>query len=398
MRRDAMLTGTVSSATLRRTADGLLVGAGEALAYNGSATKPSDAGSYAGSASFSETANYTAATGAGILTITPATPTVIVTPASFVYNGAARAAMGTVTGIGGASVGALTFTYDGSATSPVDGTSYQVLASFAGAGNDGPSTGIGTLVITRATPVVTIVGGSFTYDGLQHAATSTVTGVNGRGIGTATMTDNGGTSIPSNFGSYVVVRTFAGNTNYTTASATGSVSIAKAPLTIAADSQTMTQGSSVPALSATYVGFVNGETAAVLDTPVSLTTTASSTSAVGTYPITAAGGADVNYTITRTAGVLTVTPSDITPGLMTGNGFVRDDDNRYDFEFTVRERANGSGRGGLSLRVKDEDRRGNKKRGARDRDDRFVSRRLTKSRRASRYSRTGAPSRSSEGL
>jgi hypothetical protein len=65
-----------------------------------------------------------------------------------------------------------------------------------------------------------------------------------------------------------------------------------------------------------------------------------------------------------------------TPGLMTGNGFIRDDDNRYEFEFVVREKANGADRGGLSLSIsqapgpKPQARRGKTS-------DRFVSRSLT---------------------
>jgi uncharacterized protein YegL len=69
----------------------------------------------------------------------------------------------------------------------------------------------------------------------------------------------------------------------------------------------------------------------------------------------------------------------VTPGLMTGHGWVRDDDDRFDFQFVVRERANGSDWGRLEVRIKDEDRdrRGGKKKHPRQRDDRFESQRLT---------------------
>src|SRR5438067_11282894 len=68
----------------------------------------------------------------------------------------------------------------------------------------------------------------------------------------------------------------------------------------------------MPVPTASYSGFVNGETAASLDTPVSLSTTATAGSVVGTYPITASAAADANYTISFVAGTLTVTPAGLT--------------------------------------------------------------------------------------
>jgi hypothetical protein len=61
-----------------------------------------------------------------------------------------------------------------------------------------------------------------------------------------------------------------------------------------------------------YTGFVNGDTAASLTTPPTVTTTATASSAVGTYPITASGAVDANYTISYSPGTLTVTPVGLT--------------------------------------------------------------------------------------
>ena len=58
---------------------------------------------------------------------------------------------------------------------------------------------------------------------------------------------------------------------------------------------------------AKYAGFVNGDTYQTLTTPVGLTTTATKSSAVGSYPITASGAVAANYTIGYVAGSLTVT-------------------------------------------------------------------------------------------
>ena len=66
-----------------------------------------------------------------------------------------------------------------------------------------------------------------------------------------------------------------------------------------------------------------------------------------------------------TAGSGSLTVIDVpTPGLMTGEGVVRDNDSRYEFRFIVRENATGADRGAIALERK------NKKR----EDDRFVAR------------------------
>jgi hypothetical protein len=67
----------------------------------------------------------------------------------------------------------------------------------------------------------------------------------------------------------------------------------------------------------------------------------------------------------------TVTVTDrATPGEMRGDGFVRDDDARYAFQFLAREKASGAERAKLSIRI---DENGKKKKGKK-RDDRFESR------------------------
>lgn len=63
----------------------------------------------------------------------------------------------------------------------------------------------------------------------------------------------------------------------------------------------------------------------------------------------------------------------VTPGRMRGEGFVRDDDTRYAFEFFAREDASGQDRAALTLRVNAEGRR----RRGKPRDDRFVTRSVT---------------------
>ena len=83
-------------------------------------------------------------------------------------------------------------------------------------------------------------------------------------------------------------------------------------LTITANSQSTTSGQALPAFTASYSGFKNGDTAAGLSTPATLSTTATSSSPAGSYPISASGATSSNYTITFVSGTLTVSPAPAT--------------------------------------------------------------------------------------
>ena len=85
-----------------------------------------------------------------------------------------------------------------------------------------------------------------------------------------------------------------------------------APLTITADDQSKPTGAANPALTASYSGFVYGDTPASLDSLPVITTTAVTTSPAGAYPITASHAVDPNYNITYVAGTLTVSATAIT--------------------------------------------------------------------------------------
>jgi hypothetical protein len=89
-------------------------------------------------------------------------------------------------------------------------------------------------------------------------------------------------------------------TNYVT------IKVAKKALTVTADDVTTVHGAPF-VLAASYNGFVNGDTAADLDVPASITTDATSSSTIGSYPINVSGAADVNYNIAFAPGTLTIT-------------------------------------------------------------------------------------------
>jgi len=76
-------------------------------------------------------------------------------------------------------------------------------------------------------------------------------------------------------------------------------------LVITASSASMTYGGTVPTITPSYSGFVNGDTSASLTTPPTCTTTATSQSLAGSYPSSCTGAVDSNYTITYVNGTVT---------------------------------------------------------------------------------------------
>ena len=95
---------------------------------------------------------------------------------------------------------------------------------------------------------------------------------------------------------------------YPAASATKTLTVNKAVLTITADNKLKFESQANPTLTATYTGLVLSETRSVLLTPAVLTTTAVTASPPGTYPITVSGATSNNYDITFVNGILTVQP------------------------------------------------------------------------------------------
>lgn len=104
----------------------------------------------------------------------------------------------------------------------------------------------------------------------------------------------------------------ASDVNYAITHTSSQLNVLKAPLTIAAENKEKNFGESNPPLTARYLGFVNGDDSASLDTPVALATTAIQSSPTGVYPITASGAADNNYDITHIDGTLTIGQSMLT--------------------------------------------------------------------------------------
>src|SRR5207247_1607401 len=104
-------------------------------------------------------------------------------------------------------------------------------------------------------------------------------------------------SAASHAGTYPITASGAVAADYTISYVAGTLTVNGAALTVTADNKTKTYGAANPALTVSYSGFVNGDTAASLTTAATVTTTASASSHAGTYPITASGAVAADYTI-----------------------------------------------------------------------------------------------------
>ena len=114
-------------------------------------------------------------------------------------------------------------------------------------------------------------------------------------------------------GAVVVSAVQGGNGDYYPFSKSFSLTINKANLCITADSYTIRQGDELPELTVNYEGFKYNDDASCLTTLPKVTTTATSTSPVGDYPIVVSDAEADNYVINYVNGTLTVVDASL-PG------------------------------------------------------------------------------------
>jgi hypothetical protein len=111
----------------------------------------------------------------------------------------------------------------------------------------------------------------------------------------------------SDVGTYPIAASGLTSNNYDITFVAGTLTITKAPLTVTADDKSKVYGAALPTFTVSYSGFVLGQDESVLGGTLSVTTTATASSDVGTYPIAASGLTSNNYDITFVAGTLTIT-------------------------------------------------------------------------------------------
>jgi hypothetical protein len=246
-------------------------------------------------------ANYSVTPINGTLTITPAALVVVPTNLMRDYGAANPALTANVTGALNGDI----FTASGYTTattnSPV--AVYPITYTVGGPNltNYAVTASNGMLTVTRATSALTwatppsIVYGTVLSATQLNASSSTA--------GTFSYTPSIGTVLAASTQALSVTFTPDDPTDYTAPSASVSLIVNKAPLTITAASMARTFGTPNPVFTGTVTGSVNGDTFTEM-----FSTPATPTSIVGLYPIvpSVSSSSLANYTVAPINGSLTV--------------------------------------------------------------------------------------------
>lgn len=278
-----------------------------------SVTSNSPVGTYAitGCSGLSAT-NYTISYDLGNVTVKPAQLTITASGGTVTYGSAPPAITASYSGfVNGDTASSLTTapTCSTTATSTSNVGSYPSSCSGAASSNYTISYAVGVVWITRAALAITASSGSFAYGSAVPTVTPHYTGFRNGDTAASLSTQPTCTSAATSssaVGTYATSCSGAVSTNYNITYLSGVMTVTKAALTITASSDTIPFGGSVPEITASYTGFVNGDTAFDLITRPTCDTTATSTSPVGDYPTTCSGAVAANYDIDYVGGTLTV--------------------------------------------------------------------------------------------
>jgi hypothetical protein len=206
--------GTAKSVSATTVPPGLSV----ALTYNGSASAPTNIGSYTVIGTVDDLSYTGSAT--NTLTITKGTAMVVLGNLSQTYDGSAKSVSVTTTPTNLA----VTVTYDGSANAPTNAGSYTVIGTVTDTNYQGAATN--TLVVSKAGATVVLGNLSQTYDGTARSVSVSTTPTNLP----VNVTYNGSASAPTNAGNYTVIGTI-NDLNYA-GSATNTLVVHKEAATI----------------------------------------------------------------------------------------------------------------------------------------------------------------------
>jgi sugar lactone lactonase YvrE len=301
------------------------------LVYSPSSGTVLGAGTQTLSVSFTpnDTDDYNDASATVSLQVNKVTPTVSVacSPTPITYGGAnsictvyvSDGATGTVSlTINGTSWTTVTLS-SGEATAQFSSTYgvgvFTVGATYNGDSNNATAAGSGTVTVNQVSQTITFTppASPVTY-GVAPISLSATGGASGNAVvfsvSSGPCTVSGSTLTVIGAGTCVVPANQAGNADYSAAATVfHSVVVNAAVLTVTANKASRVYGSTNPTFTASFSGFVNGDTSSVLSGAPSLTTTATNTSAPASYSITAAAGtlAASNYTFSFVNGTLTVT-------------------------------------------------------------------------------------------
>jgi hypothetical protein len=291
------------------------------LSFSTGATTASPVGTYAVTASGLTSANYSFTYNPANLTVTPAPLTITANDASRAYGASnptfTASYTGFVNGDDAADLDTAPILATGATAASPAGT-YPITVSGATSANYDITFVAGTLTVGKAVLTVTADDVARVYGAADPTFTASITGFqNGD-----TIADLGGslscssTATPtSNVGTWPVTCGGLTSSDYTINFVGGDLSVTPATITVTPDPQSREYGAANPIFTVGYAGFANGETASVISGSPACTTTATPTSAPGTYPIDCTLGtlSATNYVFDLTAsGNLTVTTAALT--------------------------------------------------------------------------------------
>jgi hypothetical protein len=172
-----------------------------------------------------------------------------------------------------------------------------------------------SIVVTKATPVVSWPGPA----GITYGTALGPTQLNAAASTDGTFAYSPASGTVLDAGTHTLFVTFspADASNYHPATASQSVVVTPQALTVAATNAGKVFGEALPAFSVTSSGLVNGDTIASLAGTLSFSTTATATSAPGSYSVSPSGLTSPNYAITFLAGTLTISKANTTVTLAT---------------------------------------------------------------------------------
>ena len=178
----------------------------------------------------------------------------------------------------------------------------------------------GTLTVTQASQTITFnaPASPVTYGVSQISLSATASSglAVTFSVSTGPCTVSGSTLTVTGAGTCVVAANQAGNTNYLAApQVTQSVTVNQAALTVTANSVSRVYGAANPTFNYTITGYVNGDTSSVVGGSAAETTSATSTSAPGSYSITFSSEAltATNYMFSYVNGTLPALQIDAIP-------------------------------------------------------------------------------------
>ena len=162
--------------------DGVYLGLASVVYSSGS--NPRDAGTYTATAIYYGNPDYAPMSLTETITITRATPIILVAPVDAPYNGAAQPTIGEVYGVGDVDLGPATMTYFNGTTAlsgaPLAvGSNYLAMGSFVGNTDYTSASDSGQIIITKPRPTLQIVCPGGVYTGSPYTATVTVAGISG---------------------------------------------------------------------------------------------------------------------------------------------------------------------------------------------------------------------------